>query len=121
MHLHVKQSHSFCIYSLGRGGLVTLLLISSTNMLVKLILFLYVICTCCNGDQNIGKQRNMSGVKRLNIAFLWQRHLNGHSVPVALKIGTEKAKQILPGYAIDYTMNDSKCNPKIGVKAVLNL
>ena len=90
-------------------------------MLLKLILFLYIFCTCCNGDHIVEKQCSISGVKRLHIAFLWQRHLIGHSVPVALKIGTEKAKQILPGYAIDYTMNDSKCNPKIGVKAVLNL
>ena len=90
-------------------------------MLLKRILFLYIICTCCHADENIEKPRNISGVKRLHIGFLWPRHLAGHSVSVALTIGTESAKQILPGYAIGYTMRDSKCNPKVGIKAVLNL
>ena len=45
----------------------------------------------------------------------------GHSVSVALKIGLEKAKQSLPGYEIDYMMEDSMCNPKVGIKAVVNL
>ena len=45
----------------------------------------------------------------------------GHSAPVALKIGLEKARQSLPGYEIVYTMKDSKCNPRVGLKAVLNM
>ena len=44
-----------------------------------------------------------------------------HSVSVALKIGLKKAKQSLPGYEIDYKMEDSMCNPKVGIKAVVNL
>ena len=45
----------------------------------------------------------------------------GHSVSVALKMGLKKAKQNLPGYKIDYTMKNSMCNPKVGIKAVIKL
>ena len=90
-------------------------------MWLKFVVYLSVFCTCCNSDKITENLRNNSTIKKLHIGFLWPKVMVGHSVPVALNIGLEMAKQNLPGYQIDYTMKDSKCSPKIGIKAVLHL
>ena len=90
-------------------------------MWLKLTLYLFILYTCCNCDPTTNHLGNNNTGKNLHVGFLFARELLGHSVSVSLKIGLEMAKQNLPGYAISYTMRDSKCNAKIGMEAVLNL
>ena len=87
-----------------------------------IITFYLSICgTYCYGGHFVKNLGNGSTAGRLHIGFLWPKNMIGHSVSVALKIGLKKTKQSLPGYEIDYKMEDSMCNPKVGIKAVVNL
>ena len=90
-------------------------------MFLKISFYFTILATCCNNDPITENSVNNSTLKRLHVGFLWPRNLVGLSVPVAFKIGLAMAKQNLPEYEISYSMKDSKCNSKAGIKEALNL
>ena len=64
---------------------------------------------------------NSSAANRLNIGFLWQTSQFQHTVFSAFEIGVKRIRHEVHDYNIHYSMEDTSCNPKIGMKAVLKL
>ena len=59
--------------------------------------------------------------KRLNIGFLWAKNNFQNIAFSAFEIGVKHVKYEVASFDIHYNMEDSYCNAKIGMKAVLRL
>ena len=91
-----------------------------------MLLWFIIICSfiyinSCYFIETKENYQNFTNTRTLNIGFLWPKGRIGHAVFSVFEIGLEKAKFLLPGYEIHYSMEDTTCNPKVGMKAVLKL
>ena len=88
-------------------------------MWLKLHLILFINCSAC--AQHLKNLKEVPAVGRLNIGFLWAESKLQHSVFSAFEIGVRSIKQKVHGFDIQYSIEDTSCNSKIGMKAVLKL
>ena len=90
-------------------------------MLIRLALYLMVFINFCARDHSLKQKENISGRKKLNIGFLWQKSKFQHPMFSAFEIGVRNVRQQVHGYDIYYTIEDTSCNSKIGMKSALKL
>ena len=90
-------------------------------MLLSHFISFVILASLVSGNIIRHNAHNQSIKKKLNIVFLWFRSKSGLLTKTAFKIGVTNAKPILPGYEIQYHVKDTFGNPKVGMKAVLDL
>ena len=90
-------------------------------MLFYLVFCFLTFTNFCIEVQSLQNAENTSSLERLNIGFLWNKKNFQNAVFSAFEIGIRNIKHKVHGYDIHYSMEDSSCNPKMGMKAVLKL
>ena len=90
-------------------------------MLIRLALYLMVFINFCARVHSLKQKENISERKKLNIGFLWQKSKFQHPMFSAFEIGVRNVRQQVHGYDIYYTIEDTSCNSKIGMKSALKL
>ena len=79
------------------------------------------LCLSMTGSEIAGKTPNSSRNQVLKIGFIWPISNTSLSIPAAFQIGVTKSKLLLPEYDIQYIIEDTSCNAKIGMKAIIKL
>ena len=89
------------------------------QMSSNLALFVVIIWCFCTISQCTEKYQEKSK-NVIKVGFISQA-LGDGVAEFVFKHGIKRTKYLLPGYSITYMTEDTKCNPKIGMKVVLDL
>ena len=79
------------------------------------------LCLSMTGREIAEKASNSTSNHILKIGFMWPISKANPSVPAAYEIGMTKAKLMLPRYDIQYRIEDTNCNARIGMGAIIKL